>query len=232
MFKRLLLSLGLSCLFTIPAVSQELTDCLINRKFIQDFLTKEAPWERSHGAEGDYLGCGLMYFSFVYSSKARVCVCLGSGGGFVPRILRQAQRELRLPYSKTYLIDGDMGPWGRPRWLSEDSFFRKNYPEIEIIIDTTHNVAMGWDPNIPIDYLHIDADHSEEGSWQDFIDYLPLMKENGIITFHDTNGNLPCWKIAERIQQLGFEVVNFKELWAGVAVIHLGKNYLNNLTSR
>ena len=40
------------------------------------------------------MGAGMMYFSLVYYMKARNCVCLGSGGGFVPRIMSQARLEL------------------------------------------------------------------------------------------------------------------------------------------
>src|SRR5690606_38473420 len=103
-----------------------------------------------------------------------------------------AQRELGLTNARTILVDGVIGNWGTPQWLSPDSFFLNEYSDVEVIIDTTHNVAMNWDPSVKIDYLHIDADHSAKGSWQDFVDYLPLMAPNGIITFHDTNGTIPC----------------------------------------
>ena len=197
---------------------------LINEDYIRNYLTHEAPYYASHGASDNYLGAGLLYYALAYSQKAKVCVCLGSGGGFVPRVMCQSQRDLHLTDAITILVDGNIGNWGRPLWLSPDSFFRTNFPEIKIILDTTHHAAMTWDKDLRINYLHIDADHSLEGSWQDFIDYLPLMAPYGIITFHDTQGLLPCAKTVDRIIKKGFEVVNFKEFGAGVAIIHLGKN--------
>jgi len=58
---------------------------LLNKSLITDRLMHDAPWSGSHGADGDYLGMGLFYYSIVYMLKARVAVCLGSGGGFVSR---------------------------------------------------------------------------------------------------------------------------------------------------
>jgi len=36
-----------------------------------------------------------------------------------------------------------------------------------------------------LDFLFIDGDHSYEGVWQDFRDYGPLVREGGLIGFHD-----------------------------------------------
>jgi hypothetical protein len=51
-------------------------------------------WFESHGAGGSYLGAGMLYYSVPYSLEARRCVCLGSGGGFVPAMMAEAQRDL------------------------------------------------------------------------------------------------------------------------------------------
>lgn len=204
-------------LLTTPIAAQsELT----NSFYIKEYLTKEAPWADSHGATEDYLGSGMLYYALAYMSRAHLCVCLGSGGGFVPRIMRQAQRDLRLPNARTILVDANIGPYGRPAWLSSNHFFRKKFPDIQIIMDRTDNVAKAH-PEWKIDYLHIDADHSFEGAYNDFKNYLPLMNKPGIITFHDTNGNLPCAKVIQILQRQGYELVNFQEVAAGVAIIYL-----------
>jgi predicted O-methyltransferase YrrM len=36
-----------------------------------------------------------------------------------------------------------------------------------------------------LDFLFVDGDHSYEGVWQDFRDYAPLVREGGLIAFHD-----------------------------------------------
>src|SRR5690349_21274860 len=82
---------------------------LIDAEFVETSLTKEAPFCESHGAQGSYLGIGLLYYSLVYARRTRVAVCLGSGGGFVPRLMRQAQRDLGIDAdSRTILVDADL----------------------------------------------------------------------------------------------------------------------------
>src|SRR5436853_4460194 len=134
---------------------------------VTELLPRDAAWDWSHGAHGDSPGMGLLYSSLVYALKARVAVCLGSGGGFVPRLMRQAQRDLGMAdTSRTILVDGNLpaAGWGAPEWLAEDSFFRTQYPDVELIIDLTRNAAKNTfkKQGISIDYLHIDADHSFE----------------------------------------------------------------------
>ena len=126
-----------------------------------------------------------------------------------------------LTEAKTILVDGNTGSYGRPEWLSPKSFFRQEFPDIEIIIDLTCNVAANQAKGWKIDYLHIDADRSFRGAYQDFKDYLPFMNPGGIITLHDTRGGLPCAQLANVIREKGYEVINFANLGSGVAVIHL-----------
>jgi len=194
---------------------------LINSAFVENILTKDAHWSNLHAACGDDLGAGMLYYSLVYATKAKLCVCLGSGDGFVPRVLRQAQRDLNLPESKTVLVDGCVGKWGRPRWLKEDSFFKSHYPEIEIILDTTANVAKAQAKKWQIDYLHIDADRSTMGALQDFLDYLPYMSKDGTIILHDAGPGRPCAQTAILIKAMGYPLINFESLGTGTAIIRL-----------
>jgi len=192
---------------------------LLNRELIGSSLLHEAAWADSHGAADDFLGAGLLYYALAYALRAKLCVCLGSGGGFVPRMMRQAQRDLVIADSRTVLVDGNCGPFGRPKWLAEDSFFRREFSDISLIVDTTQNArqaAEGW----RIDYLHIDADHSYLGSLSDFDSWAPLVSPKGIITFHDTCGDLPSARALEEIRRRGrHEILNFRRLAAGVALI-------------
>ncbi len=194
---------------------------LINPAFIKDNLTCEAYWCKLHAAHGEDLGAGMLYYALVYTAKAQLCVCLGSGDGFVPRVLRQAQRDLQLANAKTILVDGNTGQWGRPLWLKKGAFFREHYPEIEIIMDTTANVAKAQAKGWQIDYLHIDADRSTKGALQDFLDYLPYMSPEGTIILHDAGPGRPCAQTAVLIQQMGYPVINFASLGTGTAVIRL-----------
>ena len=201
-----------------------LYNSVINKEFIDNFLTNQAPYHDSHGAEKNYLGAGLIYYAIVYANKSKICVCIGSGGGFVPRIMRQAQRDLNLKDSRTILIDGNTGPYGRPLWLNKNSFFKQNFSDIEIIISLSHEASIKLGAkNLKIDYLHIDGDHSEKGCLQDFYDYLPMMNNNSLITIHDTGTNLGPMKVVEKIKQNKFEIINLPWLGAGFALVKIKK---------
>ena len=199
------------------------TEMLINKEFVTTYLTAEDPWCFSHGSGNgsDDLGAGMLYYGLAYSLKAQVCVCLGSGGGFVPRLMRQAQRDLNLEGSRTFLVDGaenvDQAKkdiWGSPCWVAEDSVFRTNYPDVEIIMGLTQNVLEEYfiPNNITIDFLHIDADHHYEGVKLDWDLYSPLVSEKGVITLHDTiNYREPCgvYLLMDEIKAQGeYEIVN------------------------
>jgi len=69
--------------------------------------------------------------------------------------------------------------------------------------------------------LHIDADHTLSGALQDFEDYLPLMAQHGVITFHDTGGKLPCNQIVEVLRSRGYQLTNFRQQGNGTAVLYL-----------
>lgn len=197
---------------------------LIDRDFVRSNLTGPDKWCRTHGssADSDDLGAGMLYYGLAYSLRATTCMCLGSGGGFVPRLMRQAQRDLGLADSRTILVDGagsvpqaKRDIWGTPEWTAEDSFLRTHYPEIELVLDLTEKAFRDvFQPaGIRVDFLHIDADHHYEGVRRDWDLYTQLVPDEGLITLHDTvNHRPPCGvpKLVEEIREEGvFAVLNF-----------------------
>jgi hypothetical protein len=200
------------------------TNTLLNKDFITSMLTVDDPWCSSHGADNgsEDLSAGMLYYSLAYSTRARTCVCLGSGGGFVPRLMRQAQRDLGLEGARTFLVDGApfvseerKNIWGSPYWLEESSTFRENYPEVEIVLKLTEDAfnEVFVPTNITIDYLHIDADHHYDGAKRDWDLYRTLVSDNGVITLHDTtNYREPCGvpQLVDEIRASGeYDIVNF-----------------------
>lgn len=171
-------------------------DYLLNKDFASSFLFGSDKFAVSHGVlpEKKYLGTSLLYFSFAYMLPAKIAVVLGSGEGFVPRVLRQAQKEIENKMfqkeSLCLLIDANINDkgFGKPLYHEDpDHFHHKLFPEIEIWKMTTDAGAKKLKKeSIKIDYLHIDADHTFEQSLKDFENYLPLMNENFIISLHDT----------------------------------------------
>jgi Methyltransferase domain len=204
---------------------------LLNEELIVQFLTRAADWCASHDAEGSYLGMGLLYYSLVYTHRARVAVCLGSGGGFVPRVMRQAQRDLGIgDRSRTILVDANRpeAGWGAPQWLDKRSFFRTRFGDVEIVLATTRvAVTEVFAPQrLRIDYLHIDADHSFDACLADFQNYRPLLAENSIVTLHDSN--YPGSGVQQVVEYLrtraDCEVIDFPKQGAGTALVRIRKS--------
>ena len=161
----------------------------------------------------------MLYYALVYALRAKICVCLGSGDGFVPRLLKQAQRDAGVEEARTLLIDGNLGRWGRPNWLPPDSFLKTAFPDIEIFISSTRDAARNLPLELKIDYLHIDADRTPSGALQDFLDYAPLMAKGGLIALHDTGPLMPCASVVAMIEKLGYHAINLDHLGNGVALI-------------
>jgi hypothetical protein len=198
---------------------------LINRLFIQQKLTHKAIYLRGHGAEPDsnVLGFGMVYYGLVHALRAQACCVLGSGGGFVPRIVRQAQLDMCLPRSETYLVDADCGNWGRPDWTDPNSFFRKNWPDIMWINAKTEDAVHAFSDQC-IEFLHIDADHSR--AMEDFTLWARKVKPGGAVTIHDTKtrGGCNAGKAVGFIRDLpGWDVVDF-DIGVGVGIAYRRPN--------
>ena len=152
----------------------------------------------THGATDYHLGDGMIIYSLIQMLRSKIVVCLGSGGGFIPRIMVQAHRDLKEQgifedcdvWNKVqiFVVDAANGVGGNNDWVEESSFFRRTfYPRI--ILDTTENAYYNYfvKEDIKIDYLHIDADHSYEGVKKDFEMYSKIVNKTGIISIHDTD---------------------------------------------
>ncbi len=180
---------------------------ILNIEYIKKYLTNNdtepVSYRWTHGATDEHLGDGLLIYSIIQFMRAKICVCLGSGGGFIPRIMTQARLDLydfNILEGKrefnwgdigaTYLVDASNGVGGEVNYLDEDSFFRSNFSP-RFINDTTENAYYNFfvKEDIKIDYLHIDADHSFEGVKNDFEMYTNLLSDKGIVSIHDTDKN-------------------------------------------
>jgi len=170
-----------------------------NDKEFKELLPVKYRW--THGATDLHLGDGLLIYSAIQYMRAKVCVCLGSGGGFIPRIMSQARMDLHDQkifdgeklmewgnIGTTILVDASNGVGGYTDWIEKDSFYRTHFPS-RVILDTTENAYYNFfvKEDIKIDYLHIDAGHSYEDVKKDFDLYSKLLSPNGIISIHDTD---------------------------------------------
>ena len=179
-------------------------DSILNYEYIEEFITtnlgEDVKYRWSHGATKKHIGDGLIIYTLINFFKLKTLVCLGSGGGFIPRIMTQARYDLSQEgfydevsmewgdNGSTYVVDACNGFNGEVDWSDEDSFLRENFNP-KFINSTTeeafHNFFVKRD--LKIDYLHNDADHTYEGVKKDFELYSTIMNKNGIISIHDTD---------------------------------------------
>ena len=171
----------------------------INGEEIKNFSPVKYRW--THGATNYHLGDGMLIYSIIQLMRYKTCVCLGSGAGFIPRIMTQARLDLfdqgifegdadynHGDIGETYLVDAANGVGGKIDYLHKDSFFRYQFVP-RFIKDTTENAYYNYfvKKDIKIDFLHIDAGHSYEDVKQDFELYSKLVKPTGMISIHDTD---------------------------------------------
>lgn len=201
---------------------------LLNFDVIRNELMRDAPWSGSHGADGDFLGLGLLYYAITYAMRARLAVCLGSGGAFVPRLMRQAQRDAGIAdQSRTILVDANLAAagWGAPNWVQPNSFFRQRFPDVDIRLATTIEAAENiFGPEeLLIDYLHIDADHSFEAALADFRTYRAFLREGSVVTLHDTNfAGAGVKRVVDYLRSRNdCEVIDFPDHGAGTAIVRV-----------
>lgn len=159
------------------------------------------PYRWTHGATNEHMGDGLVVYSLIQHMRAKNCVCIGSGGGYIPRIMTQARVDLHKQgiftgdpeynwgdIGATYLVDpcNDIG--GPSDVSDENSFYRTHFfPRFikHTSEDAFYNFFVPQD--IKIDFLFIDGDHTYEGVRKDFNLYSTILSENGIIVIHDTD---------------------------------------------
>jgi len=188
---------------------------LLNQKLIQEFLTNNhtidsttgemklepVKYRWTHGATDLHLGDGMIIYSLILFNRAKTCVCIGSGGGFIPRLMTQARRDLWEQgifegnnsaewgdIGTTVIVDAANGVGGFTDWTEENSFLRQHF-DPQVILETSERAFYDYfvRQDMKIDYLHIDGDHSYSGVKKDFELYSSIMSENGIITIHDTD---------------------------------------------
>lgn len=180
---------------------------ILNQSFIENNITSNngeiLPYLWTHGATKEHLGDGLIVYSLIQHMRAKTCVCIGSGSGFIPRIITQARLDLykqkifngNSDYNwgdigVTYLVDACNGVGGPNDLEDETSFYRSNfYPRFikSTSVDAYYDFFVRQ--GIQIDFLFIDGDHSYEGVKTDFELYSQILSEHGMIVIHDTDGD-------------------------------------------
>jgi hypothetical protein len=179
---------------------------ITNQDFIKHSITsnggESVPYLWTHGATSEHMGDGLLVYSIIQHMRAKNCVCIGSGGGYIPRIMTQARLDLHKQnifngdinsnwgnIGATYVIDACNGVGGPNDLEKEDSFYRTFFNP-RFIKATSYDAFYDFfiRQDIKIDVLFIDGDHSYEGVKSDFELYSTILSDKGIIILHDTDG--------------------------------------------
>ena len=107
--------------------------------------------------------------------------------------------------------------------MGQDSFLRGHFPRIEIVKRDSADYAAEArvSGGLKIDYLHIYGDHTYEGAFADFENYLPLMNDKSLISVHDTDGMLPYAAVVSEIKARGHNVIDLHFIGRGVAIIQI-----------
>jgi hypothetical protein len=173
--------------------------------YIENFITTnegvDIPYRWTHGATKEHMGDGLLVYSIIQHMRAKVCVCIGSGGGFIPRIMTQARMDLWEQkifegnndknwgdIGATYVVDACNGIGGKSDIEDESSLFRSAFHP-RFIKETSEKAYYDFfvKQDIKIDVLFIDGDHSYDGVKLDFDLYSKILSNKGIIMIHDTD---------------------------------------------
>lgn len=99
--------------------------------------------------------------------------------------------------------DPHTGYYGDSVYQSLLSYQEENYHGISSLLRMQFDHAIQKFENKSIDLLHIDGYHSYDAVKHDFESWLPKVKENGIILFHDTQvreREFGVWKFWEEIK--------------------------------
>ena len=178
---------------------------MFNYEYLKTHLTNNLdepiPYRWTHGATDLHLGDGLILYALIQHMRAKNCVCIGSGGGFIPRIMTQARKDLHEQgiftgdpgiswgdIGVTYVVDACNGIGGPNDLERETSFFRSVF-QPRFIKSTSEEAYYNFfvPQDIKIDVLFIDGDHSYEGVKLDFELYSKLLAPKGVVILHDSD---------------------------------------------
>lgn len=150
---------------------------------------------------------GTLYVWSRYFNQARQIVSVdlpgGKFGGGYPKTKQQIYRQ----FSEEAEMD----------FLLADSHDKTTLQEVHHLIDN------------PVDFLFIDADHTYEGVKQDFEMYSGLVRDGGIVAFHDIvhHPNHPDCNVDIFWNEIKSEyeheelVSSVNQEWAGIGILYI-----------
>lgn len=153
-------------------------------------------------------------------------------------------------------VDLPMGPFGGG-WSGEDFANIQTLPSqnqelyllpVDSHLDSTFEEVQGILDGKMLDVLFIDGDHTYQGVLDDFALYSPLVREGGIIAFHDilehpNHPNVHVKEFWDELKQqnidngfnykidefVDYEFVSDHGIWGGIGVVTMGKRDISKV---
>ena len=178
----------------------------------------------------------LMLVKVLVEIKPQNIVEIGTAGGGTLFIMTKLAQD-NAKVMSIYLPQGRFGG-GYPEWKSKFySSFANKTQQIKLLRSDSHqqatfNECVQFFGNSKLDVLFIDGDHTYEGVKQDYELYKPLVRDGGIIVFHDIvlhPKNAECevqifWEEIKQDYEYEELVHDWDQKWAGIGVL---KNVIN-----
>jgi len=176
---------------------------------IQNIIGSESFQRPQHLVESSWLEHAPFAFWLIQNQKPKKIVELGSFNGFSLFCFCQGIKNSGLEGTEIYAIDTWQGDEHTSYY--DNKIFNKvsqtasrDYPGICNLIRSTFDNALSSFDDDSIDLLHIDGLHTYEAVKHDFESWLPKLKKNAVILFHDTNvfvKDFGVWKFWSEITQ-------------------------------
>lgn len=150
----------------------------------------------------------------VQQTRPRVFVELGTHTGNSYFAFCQSIRELKFA-SKAYAVDtwqgDDQAGFYGDEVFREVSEHNKLYSDFSTLIRKTFDQALDSFEEKSIDLLHIDGLHTYEAVKHDFESWLPKLKPNALVLFHDSNVHFDTFGVHKLWSELSqkYETVEF-----------------------
>lgn len=148
-------------------------------------------YEKDHGnLDSAWIGHRYFGYDLVRNTKPKTIVELGThkGGSFFSfcQAVKDAGLSTKLYAIDTWQGDKHAGKYDESVFDLVKNLSKELYSELNIsLIKKSFNQALEKFSNNTIDILHIDGLHTYEAVKEDFDNWMPKVKENGIILLHD-----------------------------------------------
>lgn len=140
----------------------------------------------------DHIWYGHIFFAYdlVRNLKPSIFVELGTYYGSSLSAFSQAVKDAKI---QTHIFaidswegDANTGYYGSYVYEHTRGLVKKYYPDLNInLVKKYFDKALDDFADKSIDIIHIDGLHTYEAVKKDFTDWLPKMRENGVMLFHD-----------------------------------------------